>query len=125
MGLRDILNDHPEDEAAQIAINVWPNPYRGENGWQYRHIVLKQFLKRSGAPRKQMNGRRYRSENETRLDRAWVDIAEAVDRDSATVRDVVLRMYDGNPAGHIDVTHRFLADLITIEERLQKGKSQD
>lgn len=47
-------------------------------------------------------------------------MAEAVNRDPATVREVVLRMYDGNPGDHADVTHRFLADLDTIEERLRE-----
>ena len=47
-------------------------------------------------------------------------MAEGIDRDPATVREVVLRMYDGDSDSHADVTHRFLADLVTIEERLKE-----
>jgi hypothetical protein len=47
-------------------------------------------------------------------------VAEGIDRDPATVREVVLRMYDGDSGCHADVTHRFLADLVTIEERLKE-----
>jgi len=58
--------------------------------------------------------------DETDPDHAWVDVAEAVDRDPATVREVVLWMYDGDSGDHADVTHRFLADLVPIEERLRE-----
>lgn len=120
MGLRDFLTNHLDDERAQVATDVWPNPYRGDNGWEYRQLVLKQFLEHSGTPRKRKDGRRYRSNNESRLDRAWVSVAEGIDRDPATVREVVLRMYDGDSGSYADVTHRFLADLVTIEECLKE-----
>jgi hypothetical protein len=120
MGLRDFLTNHLTDKRAEVATDVWPNPYRGDDGWEYRQLVLKQYLERSGTPRKRKDDHRYRSEDETRLDRAWVDVAEAVDRDPATVREVVLRMYDGDSGDHADVTHRFLDDLVTIEESLRE-----
>lgn len=120
MGIRYFLTNYLNDERAEVATDVWPNPYRGDDGWEYRQLVLKQFLEHSGTPRKRKDGRRYRSKDESRLDRTWVEVAGAVDRDTATVREVVLRMYDGDPDNHADVTHRFLADLVTIEERLRE-----
>jgi len=82
-----------------------------------------EFLEQSDTPQKRTNDQRYRSRNESRLDRTWTNVAEVVDRDSATVCEVVLRMYYGNADGDADVTHRFLADLIPIEERLKTANS--
>jgi hypothetical protein len=87
----------------------------GRASLRYRLAVAQQFLSLRGNPPKRKDGNRFRSEEESRLDRAFTQAAEAYDRCESTVRNLcVHRMYSGD-----DATVQFRSDLLAIEERLQ------
>ena len=104
-----------EDRLEMVASEVFPPLHDNKNGSVYRRRVLKRFLQLRGSPPKRSDEvEQYRSEAESRLDRALTQTADAYDRSEMTIRSLCIHdVYDGE-----DHTGQFLADLLRIEQRL-------
>lgn len=129
MGLDEFINETKYESAsidtdlASIADDVWPDMWIGNKAPKYRQMVLRQFLERNGLPPRRTEGHSF-SRNETRLLRAWGDVAEVADVSENTIRKCVLRMYDGDDISSEDedsdaptLPDQFLNDLEAIEEK--------
>lgn len=134
MSLDDFINQTRYESAsidtdlASIADDVWPDMWVGNKAPKYRQMVLRQFLERDGLPPRRTEGHSF-SRNETRLLRAWGDVAEVADVSENTIRKCVLRMYDDDEISSEDedsdaptLPDRFLNDLEAIEERWKEQK---
>lgn len=135
MGLDELINETRYERAsidtslARIADGVWPDMWRGDKAPKYRQMVLRQFLERDGLPPRRTEGHSF-SQNETRLLRAWGDVAEVADVSENTIRKCVLRMYDDgtlskeNEGGDAPtLPDRFLEDINEIELRWKEKQS--
>jgi len=111
-----------DSDLANIADDVWSNMWVGNKAPKYRQMVLRQFLERDGLPPRRTEGHSF-SRNETRLLRAWGDVAEVADVSENTIRKCVLRMYDDDVSSEEEdsdvptLPDRFLTDLNAIEKR--------
>lgn len=134
MGLDEFINETRYESAsidtdlASIADDVWPDMWIGNKAPKYRQMVLRQFLERNGFPPRRTGGHSF-SRNETRLLRAWGDVAEVADVSENTIRKCVLRMYDGDDISSEDedsdaptLPDQFLNDLEAIEEKWEKNR---
>jgi len=103
-----------EDEILRkIAGEVFPPLKDNKNGSYYRWLVLKRFRKLEGRPPKRKEGEQYRTEDESRLDDALTQVAEANERSEMTIRSLCVHdVYDGE-----DQTGQFLQDLLEIERQ--------
>lgn len=130
MGLERFTNETRYESAsidsdlASIADDVWPDLWVGNKAPKYRQMVLRQFLERDGLPPRRTEGHSF-SLNETRLLRAWGDVAEVADVSENTIRKCVLRMYDDVSSQDKDsdaptLPDRFLTDLNAIEKRWEE-----
>ncbi len=130
MGLERFTNETRYESAsidsdlASIADDVWPDLWVGNKAPKYRQMVLRQFLERDGLPPRRTEGHSF-SLNETRLLRAWGDVAEVADVSENTIRKCVLRMYDDVSSEDKDsdaptLPDRFLTDLNAIEKRWEE-----
>lgn len=96
MVLDDLLgNNSPEelteDEILQkIAGGVFPPLTDDKNGSWYRWLILKRFRKLEGRPPKRKDGEPYRTEDESRLDVALTQVAEANERSEMTIRSLCI-----------------------------------
>ena len=127
MGLDDFINETRyegasiDSDLASIADDVWPNMWVGNKAPKYRQMVLRQFLERDGLPPRNTKGHSF-SRNETRLLRAWGDVAEVADVSENTIRKCVLRMYDDDVSSDDEdsdvptLPNQFLTDLNEIEK---------
>lgn len=122
MVLDDLLgNNDPEelteDEILQkIAGEVFPPLRDNKNGSWYRQLVLKRFRDLEGRPPKRKDGEQYRTEDQSRLDAALTQVAEANDRSEMTIRALCIHdVYEGE-----DETGQFLEDLLEIERRFKE-----
>ena len=123
MALGDLLgNNDPEDltedEILQkIAGDVFPPLRDNMNGSWYRQLVLKRFRDLEGRPPKRNDGKQYRTEDQSRLDAALTQVAEANDRSEMTIRSLCIHdVYEGQ-----DETGQFLEDLLEIERRFNEA----
>lgn len=118
MGLLDLIpeNNAPiPAELVKISDQQWPNPYAGDDGREYRQLILERFLELEPEPRRYGNGQPVMSGDKARLRRAINDVAEAVDTTESNVEQCAKRMYYGDPGKHDEVIDRFLDDLLEIE----------
>lgn len=107
-----------EDEILRkIAGDVFPPLKDDKNGSWYRWLVLKRLRKLEGRPPKRKDGEPYRTEDESRLDVALTQVAEANERSEMTIRSLCIHdVYDGE-----DETGQFLEDLLEIERRFKEA----
>lgn len=100
---------------AKRAENVIPGFHlQGDVAPKYREHLLADYQNRDGIPlRETQSGRR--SKDETRLDRAWNDVAERFDKSEGDIRTCVLGVYDG-PGEYETETERLREDFNTILE---------
>lgn len=125
MGIQDVLNrirsQGPEltdgEKLHMICSEVFPPLRDNRNGSRYRVSVCQRFITLDGAPVKRDDeGEAYRSGNESRLDRALTQTADAYDRSEATIRGLCIHdVYSGE-----DQTGQFLSDLLEVERRYEE-----
>ena len=122
MGVQELLHrirsqesELSDDEKLwMICSEIFPPLSDNKNGSRYRLSVARRFVesKRSEAKRTD-EGREYRSEAESRLDRALTRTADAYDRSEATIRSLCIHdVYEGEKQ-----TQQFLKDLLDVEEK--------
>lgn len=124
MGLKDILSSNDPEELSEeeilqkVARDVFPSLNDDKNGSWYRMLVLKRFHDLEGRPPKRKDGEPYRTEDESRLDIALTQVAEANERSEMTIRSLCIHdVYDGD-----DQTKQFLEDLLEIERRFYEAR---
>lgn len=104
-----------DDEKYQmICSEIFPPLTDNQNGSRYRVSVCRRFIELEGAAvKRDDDGEVYRGEDESRLDRALTQTAEAYDRSEATIRSLCIHdVYSGD-----DQTEQFLENLLEIEKR--------
>lgn len=100
MGLRDAIVERRSrvlpQEVGDAAVEVIPHFFtEGDDAPKYREHLLESYRTRDGVPPKRSGNRPYRSVDESRLDRAWQDVSERMDKSESTIRSCVLNIYDG------------------------------
>lgn len=75
--------------AAQILLPVCPGPHL-----DYRAEVAYRFQEHNYEPKKRKEGKPYRTEEQTRLDRAFTKVAEEYDKTEPTIREACTKPYD-------------------------------
>ena len=103
-----------EEKLQMICSEIFPPLTDDRNGSRYRLSVCRRFIELEGAPLKRDDdGEAYRTEEESRLDRALTQTADAYDRSEATIRSLCIHdVYSGERQ-----TDQFLDDLLEIEKR--------
>jgi len=102
------------DEVAKKAMEVIPGFERqGDVAPKYREHLLSAYQGRDGYPPRTADNGERRTVNETRLDRAWNDVAERFDRSEQDIRTCVLGVYDGS-GEYGTKTERLREDFNTI-----------
>ncbi len=104
-----------DDEKLQMLCSeIFPPLTDDKNGSRYRVSVCRRFVDLEGTPVKRDDeGEAYRSKEESRLDRALTQTAEAYDRSEATIRSLCIHnVYVGE-----DQTGQFLDDVLAVEQR--------
>lgn len=103
-----------EEKLQMICSEIFPPLTDNRNGSRYRLSVCRRFIELEGAPLKRDDdGEAYRNKNESRLDRALTQTADAYDRSEATIRSLCIHdVYGGTRQ-----TEQFLDDLLEIEKR--------
>lgn len=107
-----------DDEKLQmICSEIFPPLTDNRNGSRYRVSVCRRFIELEDAPVKRDDeGEVYRGEDESRLDRALTQTAEAYDRSEATIRSLCIHdVYAGD-----DQTEQFLEDLLEVEKQFNE-----
>ena len=100
----------------KIAGEVFPPLSDNKNGSWYRRLVLKRFRDLEGMPPKRKDGEQYRTEDESRLDVALTQVAEANERSEMNIRALCIHdVYQGE-----NQTRQFLEDLLEIERRFNE-----
>lgn len=125
MAIQDLLDrirsqetELTDDEKLwMICSEIFPPLTDDMNGSRYRLSVCRRFIELEDAPvKRDDDGEAYRTENESRLDRALTQTADAYDRSEATIRSLCIHdVYDGD-----DQTGQFLQDLLEVEERYRE-----
>lgn len=101
-------------EVAKQAQEVIPVFFtQGDVAPKYREHVLMEYMENDGIPPRVADNGERRTPNQTRLDRAWTEVAERMDVSPETVRNCVLGVYDG-PGDYDDMPGRLRADFNTI-----------
>jgi len=78
-------------DRAQAAMEVVPQIFaQGEKAPKYRAHLLDSYAERNGKPPRRTENGEYRTPKETRLDRAWQDVADRMDRSEDDIRACVL-----------------------------------
>lgn len=107
-----------EEILRKISGNVFPPLKDTKNGSYYRWLVLDRFHDLEGRPPKRKDGEKYRTEDESRLDIALTQVAEANERSEMTIRSLCIHdVYKGE-----DQTDQFLDDLLEIESKFYETK---
>ena len=103
-----------EEKLQMICSEIFPPLTDNRNGSRYRVSVCRRFIELEGAPvKRDDDGQVYRAEDESRLDRALTQTAEAYDRSEATIRSLCIHdVYSGD-----DQTEQFLEDLLDVAKR--------
>lgn len=103
-----------EEKLQMICSEIFPPLTDDRNGSRYRLSVCRRFIELEGAPLKRDDdGEAYRTEEESRLDRALTQTADAYDRSEATIRSLCIHdVYSIERQ-----TEQFLDDLLEIEKR--------
>jgi light-regulated signal transduction histidine kinase (bacteriophytochrome) len=93
--------------------DVFPPLPDNRNRSYYRRRVTERFLESRGSqPKRADNGKQYRTEPQSRLDRALTETAQAYDRSEANIRALCIHdVYTGE-----DQTGQFLDHLLEIEQ---------
>lgn len=106
-----------EEKLHMICSEIFPPLTDDMNGSRYRLSVCRRFMELEGTPVKRDDeGEGYRTENESRLDRALTKTADAYDRSEATIRSLCIHdVYSGE-----DQTGQFLDDLLEVEARYEE-----
>lgn len=99
MGLGDLIGQRRSrvlpKEVGNAAADVIPGFFiEGKVAPKYREHLLENYRKRDGNPPRRDDNGHLRSVDETRLDRAWNDIAEDMDRSEGDIRSCVLNVYE-------------------------------
>lgn len=99
MGLRDLIKQRRSrvlpEEVGDVAADVIPGFFiEGQVAPKYREHLLESYRKRDGNPPRRDDNGHLRSIDETRMDRAWNDVAEAMDRSEGDIRACVLNIYE-------------------------------
>ncbi|WP_226479153.1 hypothetical protein [Natrinema amylolyticum] len=119
IGKRSVPNDAPDrwgDDFALVAADVLPRMRPGPR-LDYRAEVAYRFQKHDHEPPKRRKGKRYRTEAESRLDRAFTKVAEEYDKTEPTIREACTRPYEEDSP-----TEEFRQHCITIMDRLSSGQ---
>lgn len=97
-----------------ICSEIFPPLADNMNGSIYRESVCRRFIILNGSPSKRDDeGELFRTEDESRLDRALTQTAESYDRSEATIRSLCIHnVYSGDSQ-----TGQFLEDLLIVEEK--------
>ena len=108
-----------DNELIEVAYDEIPSLSQdGENAIEYRLAVIREFVESSGHPEKRKNGKRYRTRDQSRLDRAFTRIASVNDKCENTIRNACVHsLYSGE-----NQTEQFLSDLKRIEQRLNNSE---
>jgi hypothetical protein len=103
-----------EEKLQMICSEIFPPLTDNRNGSRYRVSVCRRFIELEDAPVKRNDdGEVYRTEAESRLDRALTQTADAYDRSEATLRSLCVHdVYTGE-----NQTKQFLDDLLEVESR--------
>ncbi|WP_336001237.1 hypothetical protein [Halorientalis halophila] len=103
-----------EEKLWMICSEIFPPLTDDKNGSRYRLSVANRFIQLEGSPvKRDDDGDVYRTENESRLDRALTQTADAYDRSEATIRSLCIHdVYNGESQ-----TEQFLEDLLKVEEK--------
>lgn len=114
--IKGLKNDYNFDnELIEIAWEEIPlTAQGGSDAIEYRLAVIREFVESSGYPAKRKDGRRYRTRDQSRLDRAFTRISSVTDKCENTIRNACVHsIYSGE-----NQTEQFLKDLKRIEQRL-------
>lgn len=103
-----------EEKLWMICSEVFPPLTDDMNGSRYRLSVCQRFIDLKESPVKRSDdGEVYRTKEQSRLDRALTQTADAYDRSEATIRSLCIHdVYTGE-----DQTKQFLEDLQEVEKR--------
>lgn len=103
-----------EEKLQMICSEIFPPLTDNRNGSRYRVSVCRRFVELDGSPvKRDDDGEVYRDEDESRLDRALTQTADAYDRSEATIRSLCIHdVYTGQ-----DQTVQFLEDVLEVERR--------
>jgi hypothetical protein len=103
-----------EEKLQMICSEIFPPLTDNRHGSRYRVSVCRRFIELEDAPVKRNDdGEVYRTEAESRLDRALTQTADAYDRSEATLRSLCVHdVYTGE-----NQTKQFLDDLLEVESR--------
>lgn len=93
---------------------------KGHVAPKYRAHLLNSYAERDGMPPRRTDNGEYRSVQATRLDRAWQDVAERMDRSEGDIRACVLSIYDDS-GEYKDKPARLRHDFDEILEREGDG----
>lgn len=103
-----------EEKLWMICSEIFPPLTDDKNGSRYRLSLADRFIDLAGSPvKRDDDGDAYRTENESRLDRALTQTADAYDRSEATIRSLCIHdVYSGESQ-----TEQFLKDLLEVEDK--------
>lgn len=110
------------DKVGKAAQEVIPGFFtQGDVSPTYREHLLLAYMERDGHPIRVGDNGRKRTPDETRLDRAWNDVATRMDRSESDIRECVLRVYDG-PGKHSSRPERLRQDFNEIVDRAESNE---
>jgi len=116
--LRSRLTEQFDGELVDAAADIIPQFNQGEQAPEYRVAVAREFIEFSGGPPKRNGNSRYRSSDESALDRAFTGVATAYDiSESAVKGSCVHAVYEGDEE---EQTAQFREDLKEIRTRLKQ-----